>query len=40
MTQVLEAYGQQLQHMKKEVMAIQEDLKEWEKEQAPLSKAR
>ncbi len=30
--QVLEAYGQQLQHMKKEIILIQEDLKEWETE--------
>ena len=35
MNQVLEAYGQQLQHMKKEITSIQEDLKDWEKTETP-----
>ena len=38
--EVLEAYGQQLQHMKKEITSIQEDLKEWEKDQLPQVKGR
>jgi nuclear pore complex protein Nup54 len=38
--QLLELYGQQLAHLKKEMNLIQQDYKEWEKDQPPQPKSR